>query len=230
MNYLQLAQDVKRESGLSGNGPASVITAIGDDARIFQWVSWAHRDICLMHESWLFRRGAALGETTTMSMPHDLASPGFALSDFADWKAESREYRPSTWRTSDGQQSEMPMTFLSWDEFRARFVQGVHTAGAVQFWTVDPSGVLMVGPTPDAAHKVRADYIKDVVDMTADTDVPMFPARFHKLIVWRALIEYGGYDAASEVFQRADRNYSMGLPALLQAQLPMRWIASRPLA
>jgi hypothetical protein len=77
---------------------------------------------------------------------------------------------------------------------------------------------------------IRADYIRDVQDLTADTDIPQMPTRFHSLIVWRALIEYGGYDSASEVFQRADRNYTMGMPALLQAQLPKRWISARPLA
>jgi hypothetical protein len=230
VNYLQLAQSVKRESGLSGGGPISVVTATGDDARIFQWVNWAHRDICLMHESWLFRRGSALGQTSSMAMPHDLIAPGFALSDFADWKPENNEYKPSAWRVSDGQQAEKTLSYLMWDEFRARYVMGSHDAGAVTHWTTDPSGQLMVGPTPDSAHMVRADYIKDVVDMTADTDTPMIPARFHNLIVWRALVEYGGFDAAAEVYQRADRNYATGLSALLQAQLPMRWIAARPLA
>lgn len=230
MNLLQLAQAVKRESGLSGGGPASVVTATGDDARIFQWVNWAHRDICLMHESWLFRRGSGLAETAAMTLPHDLASPGFGLSDFADWKPANGEYKPSAWRVTDGQQNEQALTFLTWDEFRKMFVLGVHTAGPVQYWSIDPSGLLHVGPTPDAAHKVRADYIKDVVDMTVDTDTPMIPTRFHNLIVWRALAEYGGFDAASEVFTRADRNYAMGMSALLQAQLPMRFISARPLA
>lgn len=230
MNYLQLAQAVKRESGLSGGGPTSVVTATGDDARIFQWVNWAWRDIQLMHETWLWRRGSALGEATLATMPHDLASPGFNLTDFGQWKPENTEYRASAWRTAHGQQSEMPIRFMRWDDFRASFIQGVHQAGPVQFWSVDPSGVLSLGPTPDAAHMVRADYIRDVVDMTADTDTPAMPTRFHSLIVWRALTEYGGYDAASEVFQRADRNYTMAMPALLQSQLPQRWIAARGLA
>lgn len=230
MNFLQLAQAVKRESGLSGGGPVSLATAVGDDARIFQWVNWAHRDICLMHETWLFRRGSALGQTSTAAMPHDLAAPGFGLTDFANWMRASREYAPSAWRVSDGQRTEHSLTWLDWDVYRARFVAGEHDAGTVRFWSIDPSGQLRVGPTPDSAHMVRADYIKDVVDMTANTDEPMLPARFHPLIVWRALLEYGGYDAASEVYQRADRNYASSLPALLQAQLPRRFISARGLA
>lgn len=230
MNFLQLAQAVKRESGLSGGGPISVVTATGDDARIFQWVNWAHRDICLMHESWLFRRGSALGETTVMAMPHDLSAPGFGLLDFASWKPQSLEYKVSAWRTSDGQQAEQTIAYVPWDDFRTMYVMGAHQSAAVQHWSVDPSGQMQVGPTPDSAHKVRADYIKDVVDMTLDADTPMLPTRFHSLIVWRALLEYGGFDSAGEVYQRADRNYATGMPALLQAQLPQRWVAARGLA
>lgn len=230
MNFLQLAQAVKRESGLSGGGPASVVTATGDDARIFQWVNWAVRDIALMHESWLFRRGSALGETTVMAMPHDQGAPGFALSDFASWKMQSPDYRVSAYRTADGAQAERPLRFLEWDTFRARFVVGAHSPGPVACWSVAPSGELMVAPTPDAAHTVRADYIKDVVDMDADLSVPVLPTRFHMLIVWRALAEYGGFDAASEVFQRASGNYNSMLTALHQAQLPMIGFAARSLA
>lgn len=230
MNLLQLTQALKRETGLSGGGPASVVTATGDDARLFNWINWAWRDIQLMHESWLWRRGSALGQVTTQETLHNLASPGFGLSDFADWKPENSEYQPSAWRVTDGQANEQTLKFLPWDAYRTQFVMGTHQPGPIQYWTLAPSGEMWVGPTPDAAHMVRADYIKDVQDMTADADTPAMPARFHNLIVWRALIEYGGYDAASEVYQRADRNYAMGLSALLQAQLPQRWISARPLA
>jgi len=230
MNLLSLAQAVKRESGLSGGGPASVVTATGDDARIFQWVNWAWRDIQLMHESWLWRRGDALGETSVSTLPHDLAVPGFGLTDFGTWMAENPDYKPSTYRVSDGQGLEQPIRYLSWDAFRARFIAGAHTAGPVQFWTIAPSGLMHVGPAPDAAHKVRASYIKDVQDMTRDSDTPAMPSRFHQLIVWRALIEYGGFDAAGEVMQRAERNFQSMMPSLLQDQLPKRFISARPLA
>lgn len=230
MNLLQLAQAVKRESGLSGGGPVSVVTATGDDARIFQWVNWAHRDIALQHESWSFRRGSAIGQTSTMTVLADTASPGFALTDFAQWKPASKAYGPSAYRVSDGQQAETSLTYLPWDEFRKRFVLGEHLAGGLQFWTTNPEGNLMVAPTPDTAHVVRADYIRDVVDMTTDTATPMLPERFHMLIVWRALNEYGGFDAAGEVTMRADRNYTMGMPELRQACLPQPHFAHKALA
>lgn len=230
MNYLDLAKMVKRESGLSGGPPASITTASGDDLRIFGWVNQAWQDIFLAHESWRFRRGEALGETSAMVMAATTAAPGFALTDFASWKQSAGDYRPSAWRTADGQTTERLLSYLDYETFRRRFIVGVHSTGPVRFWSVDPDEALLLGPTPDAAHMVRASYTKDFVALELDADVPTLPARFHDLIAWRALREYGGYDAASEVFQRADQNYSSGMSALAQSQLQMPSFGAKPLA
>lgn len=230
MNFLDLAKMVKRESGISGPPPASMATATGDDARFFNWVNWAWKDLFLAHESWRFRRGEALGQTTTSSMAASTAAPGFALTDFASWKPAAGDYRPSAWRVADGQATERLLNWLDYETFRRRFVVGVHSPGPVQFWSVDPQENLLLGPTPDAAHMVRASYVKGFVPLALNTDVPTLPVRFHELIAWRALREYGGFDAASEVFQRADQNYALGWAALAQAQLQAPGFGAKPLA
>ena len=233
MNFLQLAQAAKRESGLSGGGPASISTATGDDLRFFHWVAWVWRDIDLMHESWAWRRASAQATTSGSMTLSPTAAGDFNLSDFGSWKpadANPRGYRPTTYKVSDGQSAERPLYFMVYDRFRNQFQVGTHTAAPLQYWTVAPNGDFLVGPTPDAAHVVKADYIKDHTALAADADEPAMPSRFHMLIVWHALREYGGYDAASEVWQRADRNFRSLWPALAQAQLPqMRWGAP-PLA
>lgn len=230
MNYLQLAQMVKRESGLSGGAPASISTAAGDDLRIFGWVNQAWQDIFLAHESWRFRRGEALGETTTASMLATATAPGFALTDFASWQQSAGDYKPTAWRTADGQVTERDLYWLDYETFRRRFVVGVHSPGPVRYWSIGPAEELLLGPTPDAAHMVRASYAKDFVALALDTDEPTLPPRFHDLIAWRALREYGGYDAASEVFQRADQNFNSGMSALAQSQLQMPSFGAKPLA
>lgn len=229
-SFLQLAQAVSRESGLTGT-PAAFATATGDMLRIFHWVAWAWRDIDLMHEAWNWRRGSASGTTNgTITMSPTGVAPGFALTNFGSWVYPSAHYRPSAYKVSAGQQSEQPLTFMDYDSFRMKFVVGTHTAGAVSFWTISPAGDFLVGPTPDSAYQVRAEYIKDHVALSLDADTPTMPSRFHQLIVWYALREYGGFDAASEVWQRADRNYKSGFSGLSQACLPkMRW-GGRPLA
>lgn len=194
----------------------SITTAAGDDLRIFNWVNWAARDITLSREDWRFRRGSASLASTTAQAN---TASAFGLTDFASWKAQTSGYKPSAYRVSDGVGMEQAMSFLSYDDFRQRFMVGQQTPSSPQYWSISPSEELLLGPAPDFAHFVRADYIKDYTPMELDTDVPIIPSRFHHLIVWRALMEYGGFDAASEVYQRAQGNYSLGYPQLTQSQL-----------
>lgn len=227
MNFLALAQAVKRESGLSGGGPVSYATATGDDLRIFNWVNWACRDLTLSRVDWRWRRGSAtLSSTTSQSN----AASAFGLTDFASWKPENKVYKPSAYRVSDGVGMEKELMFLPYDDFRKMFTLGTQTPGNVQYWSVSPADAFLIGPTPDTAHFIRADYVKDYTDLAADADIPALPARFHMLIAWKALMEYGGYDAAGEVYQRAQANYNSTWPQLVQSQVEAPHFAGRSLA
>ncbi len=228
MNLLQLTQAVKRESGLGDStSVASITTAVGDDKRMFAWVNWAARDITLAREDWRWRRGAATLASTTAQ---DNDSSDFLLNDFASWKKASGFYKPSAYRLTDGAATERELMWLDYDQFRKQFIMGTPATGSVQYWSVSPTEGFLIGPTPDAAHFLRADYVKDYTDLVADADVPAIPARFHMLIVWRALMEYGGFDAASEVYQRAQNNYIVAWPQLVQSQIEMPGITARALA
>jgi hypothetical protein len=119
---------------------------------------------------------------------------------------------------------------LTYDAFRKQFLIGTPASGSVQYWTISPSDQFLVGPAPDSAHFLRADYIKDYTDMVADGDVPALPTRFHMLVVWRALMEYGGFDAAGEVYQRAEKNYTLTWTSLVQSQLETPSMMARSLA
>lgn len=227
MNYLQLAQAVKQESGMAGSGPTDVATTVQSERRIFSWVDWAARDIALQREDWRWRRGSAtLASTTSMAN----APAAFGLTDFASWKGANSKYWPTAYRISDGAATESKLTWLEYDEFRIKFMTGAQAPGLAQYWSVSPSEEFLIGPTPDSAHFIRADYVKDYAPLTQNTDTPPMPARFHMLIVWRALKEYGGYDAASEVYQRASENYQAMWPGLVQSQLEAPGFIARSLA
>lgn len=226
MNFLQIAQAVKRESGLSGELP-SVTATTGDDRRIANWVNWAARDITLMREDWRFRRGSAtLASTLSQSNP----AASFSLTDFASWKPATRFYKPTSYRLADTASTEGALVWLDYDAFRATYFVGTQTPGRAQHWSVAPDESFLIGPTPDTEHFIRADYVKDYIDMSADADIPVIPTRFHMLIVWRALMEYGGFDAAGEVFQRAQANYLAMWPQLVQSQIETPGFAARSLA
>lgn len=227
MNFLQLAQRVKVESGLAGPGPSSVSTPTLSEQRIFAWVNWAARDITLQREDWRWRRGSATLASTTAQVN---TATDFGITDFASWKMGTRFYKPSAYRIADGASTEHELQWLDYDQFRKNYIIGTPATANVQCWSISPDEEFLLGPTPDAAHFVRADYVKDYTDMTADADTPAIPARFHMLIVWRALKEYAGYDAASEVLLRAESNYTAMWPQLVQSQIEAPSFMARPLA
>ena len=229
MNWLQLTQEVKRESGLgNANSIVAYSTATGDDLRMFQWVQWAARDIFLSREDWRFRRGmATCASTTTVT---NTAATQFGLTDFASWKTATDQYKPTAYRVSDGIAQEKALIWLEYDDFRDEFLTGQQSTGGLQYWSIGPDESFLVGPTPDAAHFIRADYVKDYQALTEDSSTPAIPSRWHSLIVWRALMEYGGFDAASEVMARAERNYTLGWPQLVQSQMDAPRFAARSLA
>lgn len=227
MNLLQLTQAVKRESGMAGGGPTSSSTTVLQEQRLFAWVNWAARDLTLAREDWRFRRASATLASTTNQVN---TATDFGLTDFASWKPATRFYKPSTYRVSDGLSNERELAWMDYDQFRKTFFIGTQTPGMAANWSISPDEEFLLGPAPDSAHFIRADYVRDYTDLVADTDTPIIPARFHMLIVWRALREYGGFDAASEVFQRADQNYNAMWPQLLQSQTEAPTIASFSLA
>jgi hypothetical protein len=227
VNWLQLTQAVKRESGLgSAASIAGLSTATGDDLRMFHWVQWAARDITLQREDWRWRRGSvSVATTNAVNSPASLG-----ITDFAGWKPSNNQYKPSAYRVSDGAAMEQELSYLEYDQFRKQFMLGAPVPGSVQYWSISPAEELLLGPAPDSAHNIRADYAKDYSELTADDSVPSLPTRFHMLIVWRALMEYGGFDAAGEVYQRAQANYQSAWTQLSQSQLETPGFIARSLA
>ncbi len=175
----------------------------------------------------MWRRGAATLASTANSAN---SATAFGLTDFASWKVAAGVYKPSAYRVADGLGSEHELLWLSYDQYRKQFGLGVQTPGSAQYWSISPSEEFLLGPAPDSAHFVRADYIKDYQDLANDTDTPLLPTRFHMAIVWRALMEYGGFDAAGEVYQRAEKNYTLTWTNMVQSQLEMPTMMARSLA
>lgn len=80
---------------------------------------------------------------------------------------------------------------------------------------------IVLGPIPAGGYTVTADYYKQPVVLTNDTDVPDIPAQHHMIIAYRALWKYGLYEAASEVTQYAKYEYEPKMYALNREWRPM---------
>jgi hypothetical protein len=221
---------VRREAGIPGNALASVTQAVGDSVRVVGWVDDVWRDVQLMPYNWRWMQAGATGTLSPGIMAYDFnALTGGPADRFGSWRKQTRSYRPVS---SDpaAPTTEWGLTWLPYDDFAARFLVGDHMAGPPAFYSVSPANELMIGPKPDIAYTFKGDYRKSPQVLSADGDLPEMPSHFHSMLVWRALAEYGVYDAAPEVLGRAaDRSESM-LTSLISEQGEQITWASEPLA
>ncbi|MBI5270707.1 MAG: hypothetical protein HY856_13630 [Burkholderiales bacterium] len=217
LTLLQLVNRVRREAGVPGAALASVSQAVGDSARIVGWVADCWKDVQLLPYNWRWMRGAASGQfpagVSARSLDELLGTPG---NRFSRWLAPSRHYAPVATDPASG--SSWRQSWLPFELFRDRFVAVSSQAGPPQFWTSGLDGRLLIGPTPDKAYTVAADYFMSPQELAGDGDSPDMPGEFHSMLVWRALAEYGAYDAAPEVISRAADRAETMLTALITAQ------------
>ena len=78
----------------------------------------------------------------------------------------------------------------------------------------------MLGPVPNAVYTVNGEYQRAVTTLTANADTPIYPSEYHMLPVYRAMMSYGRYTGASEVYEDGKNNYARMLSEMERTQLP----------
>jgi hypothetical protein len=208
VNFLSLCQRLRQEAGLSGTGPASVLSQTGEMKRIVDWVSSAYEDIQNMHETWKFLRTDF--SFSTIASTQDYTPTAVSLTSFASWvKNDIRIY--------SSVEDEYPLEYYPWAIFREAYYFGTHrtTTGRPTVCTVRPNNALTLWQIPDAIYTVNGEYYKTADIMTANASIPLIPTRFQMIIVWKALTYYGAYAAADEKYAHGDKEYKK-LLALLE--------------
>jgi hypothetical protein len=97
--------------------------------------------------------------------------------------------------------------------------------------TIDPDKNLGFGSIPDQPYVIVGEYYRQPTEFVDATDAPpsVFPTRFQMMIVYRAMMFYGGYESAPEVYQRGEFEFKRLMNRLDIDQLPTT-ISGPPLA
>lgn len=208
MNYLQLVQALHRESGAAGNAPSAVTNQTGEALRLVNWVKSANLYVQNLWVNWKFLREtysqALTPSTNTLSAPADLGM----------WDTD-------TFRLTEvGETDSSSILAAEYEDVKGEEVDD--TAGTPWRATVMPDGSLRFEGTPDAADTFTADYyrVPDETELTANTDTPTIPARFHDVILGRALILYANFEGAEEIRKQGVEIYTDYLARLENSQLP----------
>lgn len=206
MNFLALVNRTRVECGVSGaSTPLTTAQNLtGESARIANWVNSAWVDIQTSKDDWLFMRESFTFNTVTQQWQYN-ADTDCGLADFANWKRDS--FRCSS--VGQNYADEQLMNYMDWTTYRNLYQYGNMrtTYQRPVVVSIMPNKDLAFGAVPDQPYVIDGEYYTKPAEFSADTDTPSLPDRFHLIIVYRAMMYYGGYEAAAEVYQRGETEF-----------------------
>ena len=198
MNRLSIAQFVRRKCGISGS-ETTTVGATGEWSDVVSAVDEAYEDIQNERPDWLFLRTAFSFVTVAEQAEYAYASAPLSLADFGRWVDDCfRIYKTSIsneqWLTQ----------WRNYDAFRDTFLLGSQRTqyGQPANITISPSKSLILALAPDdTSYTISGYYYKTPDVMDADADIPIIPARFHKLIAYNAIQLLAVNESAAELFE-----------------------------
>lgn len=214
--FLALCQRLRQEAGISGTGPVTVLNQTGESKKVVDWILSAYEDIQNLHPQWDFLRTSFTFQT--ISGTNNYTKAAISLTEYGEWIPLSfRSYL-----TSAGVSGEQYMTWLSWVDFRDTYEFGSSrtTLGNPLYIAQKPDTSLIMYPTPNGIYTINGEYYKRAQTMTANTDEPIIPVKYHMIIVWRALMFYAAQYNAPELYASGQNEYKRILHRLENSQLP----------
>jgi hypothetical protein len=217
--FLELCKDLVMEAGISGSGPTTVVSQSGEMGRVVSWIAKAYLELQDKKANWDFHRTdfsspLVIGTTTYTALA---LTP--ALTDHGNWAIDT--FR--CYNTTTGLNDEKWMTFIPWQTFRDAYLFSANrnVQGRPMRFTVRPEDKAIVTfPIPDDTYTIEGEYFKRAQKMTVDTDQPLFPSQYHAILVWRALMFYGAFEGAPEVYAHGSSEYLKLLSVLENDQTP----------
>jgi len=214
MTFLQLCQAVRREAGISGSGPTTVVSQVGEMGKIVEWVLMAYRDIQIINPTWNFLRNDF--SFSTIAATSNYLPTAVSLDELSQWDIDGvRSYLTST-----GVAGERRLDPVSWERLREVRLFGTITSGPPVEFAIRPNKAIVLWPTPDAVYTITGEYWRRPQTMTSNTDEPLIKDAYQMGIVWLAVKFYAADQGAAELYSTASINFAKILNRLEGDQLP----------
>lgn len=220
-DFLDLCVDLRRECAVGGTGPTTVVDQTGELERLVKWIRDAYNEIQSEEPNWRWLRS----EFTFQTVAGD---DSYAYGDMTDSVASATITRfdrfwteeVQIYLTSAGIGGRHHIPYTRWEDFRRVWLTGNPTNQYPSCFSIDPRDNFRLGGPPGAVYTVTGEYQKSPQVLALDDDTPEMPAKYHPLIVARAMEKYAAYHAAPEVDVAAQRIIDRWMPDLRANQLP----------
>lgn len=213
MTFLEIAKRIRQECGINGTGPTSIVLQTGELKQVVDWMTSAYEDVQSAHPGWMFLRDDFLfncedgkGEYT----PAECNAP-----DMGEWSLDS--FR--CW-SSPGDEQYLP--WVTWETMRDTWKIGEQRTrkGRPMCFSVKPDDSITFDCVPDSSYTVTGEYSRLPVEIGGNSDIPIFPVKFHHVIVWRAVMMYATYAAEADKYTAAYDEYTRILRRMTATLLP----------
>lgn len=222
MNFIQLARETRKRSGLQGTGPASVSTT-GYEAAIVTAVQDAWTDIQIERKDWKWMRS-----NVTFSISQGTENTQtYSTTDILGPDGRLNSWRVDTCYVDDGGQWKN-LRYVGYDKF-IKDTQNVDQPGLPDKFTIEPQSQALIFPNPDNSYFVKIDYQKSEQELESDSDTPELPVEFHKLIMYGAVMNYAEELGRQGKFSYYSVKYARAMNILMRNQLPRKTVESRPI-
>jgi hypothetical protein len=218
LNYLQLVNAVREKCSANGAALTTVVSQTGEALRYVNWVNDAWMDIQGMYENWEFMRTTFSFATVSHQQSYTPTQAG--TTNFANWKRDSIRI----YQTSLGYPNEIWMPFQDYESFRNLYQFGAMRTSYQRpvVFSIDPAKNFLLGPGPNATgYTVGGEYYTVPLEMALDADTPSLPVEYHKAIVFRAMMFYGAYEAAGEIYTEGQSEFKTIIARAEINQLPL---------
>ena len=212
--YLQLSSRLRQECGGSGTGPSAVTAQTGEYARFVSWIATADEDIQRMYNEWRFMVGSFTLNTVADDGSYAAADCITPVTDLRIWRKDTMKI----YQTSVADESKL--YYMEYQDWYDLYNTGTQTTSRPVHFTIGNDLSIKVGPTPNAVYRISGEYQKSIDTLAASSDTPNYPAEYHMLAVYGAMIMYGRYSGAQEVYQDGEIRYKKMLSEMKRTQLP----------
>ncbi len=214
--FLQLVQALAVEVRAAGNGPTTVVGQTGEYARLVKWVADADMELQQEHDNWRFMANTFTLNTVVGDDSYAAADCIVPVTDLRMW----RERTIKCYLLSAGVTDEGELGYIDYEAWDWMYNTGPQTNSRPIHYTVGDAMELLIGPLPMDVYRISGKYQRSVTKMALDADTPRYPAEFHSLAVYLAMVKYGRFTGAVEVMQDGDRLYKKMMNRMERTQLP----------
>jgi hypothetical protein len=202
VTFLELVQDLWRESGSGGPMPSTVVGQSGEALRLVQWVRRADAAIQALHTDWNFLWAQDSFDTVAGTSLYAFPLDAGTIDEDTFFLDGERALEVCHYLDVKGD----PRDTTETKPYRV---------------TILPNRTFRLEGVPDDVYTISYDYFLAPADMALEDGAESpIPASLRKVIVGRALIQYGSYENAPDAVQAGQIMYQEWLTNLESNYLP----------